>query len=159
MDFWKLTKWAKDQSNLTLSLWLYYGFFGKFLFHIANFSCQDLILKVFAKFVLWKMRICQKSHNTVTVTVYLWFEFLWNRRYNNKASFPQFRSLFMLRKYILTIMVQFLKWIGICRNTFCELEKASELGSWLHFWSSPLSGSVHFLFCALHTYFTKALLG
>ena len=112
--------------------------------------------------LFYEMRICQKSHNTVTVTVYVWFEFLWNRRYNNKASFPPFRSLFMLQKYILTIMVQFLKWIGICRNIFCELEKASELGSWLHFWSSPLSGtsgSVHFLFCALHTYFTKALLG
>ena len=139
---------------------LYYGSFGKFLFHIANFLCQDLILKVFA----WE--ICFMKWEFVKKAIIQWqlqfmcgFEFLWNRRYNNKASFSQFRSLFMLQKYILTIMVQFLKWIGICRNIFCELEKASELGSWLHFWSSPLSGSVHFLFCALHTYFTKALLG
>ena len=36
----------KIRTTYKLSLWLYYGFFGKFLFHIANFSCQDLILKV-----------------------------------------------------------------------------------------------------------------
>ena len=28
----------------------------------------------------YKMRICQKSHNKVTKTVYVWFEFLWIRR-------------------------------------------------------------------------------
>ena len=31
----------------TLSLWLYYDFFGKSSFHIANFSCQDLWYEVY----------------------------------------------------------------------------------------------------------------
>ena len=30
-----------------LSLWLYYDFFGKSSFHIANFSCQDLWNEVY----------------------------------------------------------------------------------------------------------------
>ena len=29
----------------------------------------------------YEMRICHKSHNKVTKTVYVWFEFLWIRRY------------------------------------------------------------------------------
>ena len=29
----------------------------------------------------YEMRICQKSHDKVTKTVYLWFKFLWVRRY------------------------------------------------------------------------------
>ena len=32
----------KNKSNLKLSLRLYYEFFGKFFFNIANFSCQNL---------------------------------------------------------------------------------------------------------------------
>ena len=32
----------KNQTIHKLSLWLYYNFFGKSSFHIANFSCQDL---------------------------------------------------------------------------------------------------------------------
>ena len=29
----------------------------------------------------YEMKICQKSHNKITKTVDLWFEFLWIRRY------------------------------------------------------------------------------
>ena len=29
----------------------------------------------------YEMRICKKSHNKVTKAVYVWFEFLWIRRY------------------------------------------------------------------------------
>ena len=37
-----MTKWAKNQSYLTLSLWLYCDFFDKFLFHIENFHAKTL---------------------------------------------------------------------------------------------------------------------
>ena len=40
-----------------------------------------------------EIRICQKSHNTVTITVYVWFEFLWNRG-------PMTRYLFLATLYI-----------------------------------------------------------
>ena len=30
----------------------------------------------------YEMRICQKSHNKATKIVYVWFEFLWIRRYD-----------------------------------------------------------------------------
>ena len=32
----------KNRTKYKLSLWLYYGPFGKFLLHIANFSCQKM---------------------------------------------------------------------------------------------------------------------
>ena len=34
----------------------------------------------------YKMRICRKSHDKVTKTVYVWFEFLWIRRYVDEAE-------------------------------------------------------------------------
>jgi hypothetical protein len=34
----------------------------------------------------YEMRICQKSYNKVTKTVYVWFEFLWIRRYILKVE-------------------------------------------------------------------------
>ena len=32
----------------------------------------------------YEMRICQKCHSKATKTVYVWFEFLWIRRYANR---------------------------------------------------------------------------
>jgi hypothetical protein len=37
----------------------------------------------------YEMRICQKSHNKVTKTVHVWFEFLWIRRYVNMKKNAQ----------------------------------------------------------------------
>ena len=40
----------------------------------------------------YEMRICQKSHNNVTKTVYVWFEFLWIRRqYSSLEAIGQSR--------------------------------------------------------------------
>ena len=56
-----------------LSLWLYYDFCCKSSFHIANFACQDLYNDTL---------ILSKNIHKVTKTDYVWFEFLWIRRWS-----------------------------------------------------------------------------
>ena len=46
---------------------------------MRNFQCE--------------MRICQKSHNKVIKTVYVWFEFLWIRRYITFLYMTKFPTL------------------------------------------------------------------
>ena len=42
----------KTVTTLTLSLWILYEFFGKFLFHTPNFSCQAMGLQFLSLFHL-----------------------------------------------------------------------------------------------------------
>ena len=61
-----------------------------------------------------------------------------------KPVFPQFRSLFMLQKYISTIMVQFLKWIGIFDQALCLVVYIFYFVRYIptllkHYWGKPTS--------------------
>ena len=47
----------------------------------------------------YEMRICQKIHNKVTKTVYVWFEFLWIRRYLKSESRGNLGSCFVPGKH------------------------------------------------------------
>ena len=51
------------------------GLLYKNLVHIPNF--YSLGMRNFQ----YEIRICQKSHNPVTITVFVWFEFLWKGVY------------------------------------------------------------------------------
>ena len=67
--------------------------------HILHFKGLGM------KNLQYEMRICQKSHSKVTKTVYVWFEFLWIRRYivcTIKRIFSYF-----LKRYISSGETQF----------------------------------------------------
>ena len=67
------------------------------LLHFKGLSMRNL---------QYEMRIGQKSHNKVTKAVYVWFEFLWIRRYNLHSCFPANKFMLILLPNILGIEIQ-----------------------------------------------------
>jgi hypothetical protein len=81
MDFFALLS-INIWTTHNLSLWL-----SIFLDNIIVWAPSILHFKGFGmRNLQCEMRICQKSHDKVTKTVYVWFEFLWIRRYNEKSD-------------------------------------------------------------------------
>ena len=76
--FPEINVWSiKIRTTRNMSLWLYEYFWiillnGHLVVYFKGLGMRNL---------QYEMRVWQKSHNKVTKTVYVWFEFLWIRRY------------------------------------------------------------------------------
>ena len=97
MDFWKFTKLAKlVNPRKAIFQQIYEYLWIKLLYRhlhsIPHFKVLDM------RNLQYKGGICQKSHNKVTMSVYVRFEFLWNRPYLALSGFRWYKIGFFLTR-------------------------------------------------------------
>ena len=136
-----------------LSLWLYeYFWIILFLWSPSTLRFKGLGMRN----LQYRIRICQKSHNTVTITFYVCFDFLWNRRYSmvENSKRKRNKNINSLSENISTKCVMATRQIRLCDarwyqscsatlhvHSLLECLKLKWMALHYIFWNSPNSAS------------------